>query len=100
MNKPSPSSSSNLVLSGDYYRNFVNAVRAEQTRNKYVYALKKFMLYTKCEDLDRLVKTEPRLVEAQIIDWIVYLRQEQKLSHGIVNLYMSGYTHNNLSSSW
>jgi hypothetical protein len=52
--RPPPSSSSSLVLSGDYYRNFVNAIRAEYTRQGYIFVLKKYMTYLGVKDCDQL----------------------------------------------
>jgi integrase len=49
------------------------------------------MTYLGVKDVDQLYwhAREPKIIESEIIEWIVSLRQQQKLSHGLVNLYMS-----------
>ena len=39
-----------LSLSGQYYQNFIGSIHSEETKNKYVYALKRFMLHIKEPD--------------------------------------------------
>jgi hypothetical protein len=68
-----------LSLSGQYFRNFVGSIRAQETKKQYVYSLKRFMLYTKEADIDKLASNrEPKLTEAGIIDWFVNLREEEE----------------------
>jgi integrase len=78
-----------LELSGQCYRNFLYSIRSEQTRMQYLYGLKRFMLYTKSKSLDDLLTIDPKMVEANIIDWIVKLREEHKLSRSVINHYLS-----------
>jgi integrase len=78
-----------LSLSGQYYLNFVGSIRTDETKKQYVYALKRFMLAVGESDLERLVAQPPKLIEAHLIDWIVNLREEEKLSRSVINLYLS-----------
>jgi hypothetical protein len=67
------------------FDNFVNALRSPKTRRGYVYSLKKYMNHLKLTDVEELIKNSPSLkvIEAQLIDYIMSLRQDG-LSHATV----------------
>ena len=82
--------SSRLILSGNAFDNFVNSIKSDQTRDHYIFSLKKYMEYQKVADVNNLLLSniDTRLVSARIIDFIVYLRQKKQLSASTINVYI------------
>ena len=68
------SSSSSVVLIGRAYQNFVNSLASPESRLQYVYILKKYMEFVEINDVDQLIKQDPKIIEQQIIDYIISLR--------------------------
>jgi integrase len=66
------------------YRNFINSIKSPATLRTYTYSLKYFMAYCKT-DIPGLLKGDTKALEGRIIEFLVYMRQEQKLSYGIIN---------------
>jgi integrase len=63
---------------------FLNSVRSEITRSSYHVYLKKYMEYMGLTDL--LSETNPRLIEQQIIKFIIDMKQQNK-SHSAIQNY-------------
>jgi hypothetical protein len=65
-------------LQGTSYSNFINAIRSEATKKGYNGALRRYMNHLKLRNVDYLLNhaQSPRLIEAQIIDYIMTLRNE------------------------
>ena len=66
------------------YRNFINSLKSPATLRTYKYSLKYFMSYCKTDVLG-LLKGDTKALEGRIIEFLVYMRQEQNLSYGIIN---------------
>jgi integrase len=60
-------------LVGRAYQNFVNSLSSPESRKQYAYILKKYMAFLGLKDVDELVKQEPKIVEQQIIDYMISL---------------------------
>lgn len=59
------------------YRNFVNAIRSPSTKTVYTNSLKRYMIYIKVRELDSLLETNSaKIIESQLIDYIMSLRQD------------------------
>jgi integrase len=78
-----------LELSQEY-RYFIDSLANEQTRKHYDFHLKKYCKYSNEDILSK--KDNPRLLEAQIIQYIVSLRQ-QKLSHSHISCSLAAISH-------
>ena len=63
-------------LQGTSFQNFINAIRSPATKRGYENSLKRYMNHLKLREADDLLlhQTNPRLIETQIIDWIMTLR--------------------------
>src|SRR2546425_1202067 len=72
------------------YRNFLESLRSRQTKKLYDYELKKFIEYIKGED--HLISNYPKLIEAQIIDYICDLKNKG-LSQSTLSLAFSAISH-------
>ena len=64
------------VLQGVSFMNFINAVKAPATKAAYQLSLKQYLNHIKKTSTDDLLlnAASPRLIESQIIDYIMSLR--------------------------
>jgi integrase len=63
-------------LKGDSYKHFINAIRSPATRKGYKNSIRRYLIYLKLHEADDLLLNQqyPRLIESQIIDYIMSLR--------------------------
>lgn len=75
------------------YNNFLFSIKSEATKRLYIYCLNKYMRYHHFDNVEDLLTKQkeqsPRLIEADIIQYIVWLKQDQQLSSISVELYFS-----------
>jgi integrase len=79
--------------SSQAYRNFVHSIKSESTKKDYLIALKYFMLYVKVENVDHLLIPDPKLIQSNIIDFIVYLKNTKKLAPASIATYVASIHH-------
>jgi integrase len=91
--------SSSTAIGSSAYNNFLFSIKSETTKQLYIYGLKKYMLYHHFDNVEDLLligkekEQSPRLIEADIIQYIVWLKQDQQLSSISVELYLSSIMH-------
>ena len=56
------------------YRNFVNTCRSPVTRKHYTKSLEYFAKFLKLDDYDRILEMDPKLLQMNICDYVVFLR--------------------------
>jgi len=81
-----------LSLTGSAYLNYINSIRSAATRQTYDAALKKFVLFLKIADVEDLLllSDNPRLIESNIINFLVTYRQEPyNLSYRTLSVYLT-----------
>ena len=83
-----------IVLSGQAYLNFVNAIKSSATRKLYDITLKRYMRFIKATNVEDLLlsssylnQQQIRLIEAKVIEFIIHLRDVDKISHSLRNAY-------------
>lgn len=63
-----------------------------------------YLRYRKLDSCDHLLEGDPRLIQSQIIDYIIYLREELKLSQATINSRVSSikkfYDCNEIELKW
>lgn len=65
------------TLQGTSYRNFINAIKSSATRRGYIISLKRYLNYLKMTEVnDLLLEQNPKVIESQIIDYIMSLRED------------------------
>ena len=82
--------------SNQYYRNFINSCRSEATKRHYHESLGYFMKYMNIEgeDYSRLIDgRDIKIIQADIIDWIMYMKDTVGLSPASINLYVAAVKH-------
>jgi site-specific recombinase XerD len=72
-----------LVLQGNAYDNFINALKTEATAYLYNYALKKFMAFKHVQHVNDLLPSSPGQIpdiQYDVIRWIVHLTKVEHLA--------------------
>lgn len=88
------------------YKNFINSIKSEHTKVTYDRALKYFMTFMKIDGdkYYKLLEKAPRLIEEDIRDYIIYLRDVKKLAPASIALRLACVTHyytmNDLTLNW
>jgi hypothetical protein len=85
------------------YDNFVNAIRSPAARQVYVNSLRRYMKHLRVARVDQLLASrDPRFIEAQLIDYIMSLR-ENSISHDTIKYLVTPiftfYTRNDVQST-
>ena len=74
----------------NYYNNFIYSYKTEITRKHSLAVLKYFMKFLGVTTLRELVENKPqKIIEADIKAYLVYLRNEKKISHSTAVLYLA-----------
>jgi len=56
-----------ILLQGNTYENFVNAIKSKESERTYTFALRTFIQFQKVEYVgDLLLSTDPKMIEAKI----------------------------------
>jgi hypothetical protein len=80
----------------DAYRNFINSIDSEVTRADYKrnisYSIK-FCQKADYEEILQLAKEDINKLEGIVRDYIIYLRQEKRLSSASVSVYVAATIH-------
>lgn len=86
------------------YRNFIDACRSPHTCYQYHKAIEYFMSYLRVpqQEYSKLLEPDPRIIQANIIDYISFLRKSK--SSASIMMYLSAirkfYMLNDISLNW
>ena len=88
------------VNSNQYYKNFINSCKSEATKHNYRKGLSYFMSYlhlveaNEPEDYSKLIDgRDTKIIQADIIDWIIHMKDTLGLSPASINLYTAAINH-------
>lgn len=85
------------------YRNFADSIKSPATLLTYNYSLKYYMSFRKTTNVSSLLQGDIKMLEAQLIEFIVSMRQN-KLSYGIINTRLAAikkfYVMNDIVMNW
>ena len=89
------------------YRNFIHSVPSPKTRREYLKSLRYYMswLKVKNDDYDSLLlKQDPKLIAADIINFIIYLKDRRKLALATIAARVAALHHfydmNDIELKW
>lgn len=70
--------SSSVELRGKSFNNFINAIKSPASKRGYINSIKRYLNHLKITDVEELLinSNNPRLIESQIIDYIMTLRSD------------------------
>lgn len=77
-----------LVLQSEAYLQFINSLRSKETKKVYTLCLNDFLKYldTTCEEL---IEQEPKPIQQKIINYVVDMRDNRKLSPNTISCRVS-----------
>lgn len=91
------------TLTGQPYRNFIETVHSPYTRMVYT-TLQLYMRFRKVNNCSQLLQGDLRLIQSQLIEYIIYLREDRKLGSNSINTNMAGvkkfYETNDIELKW
>jgi len=72
------SKTTTIQLQGRIYDRYINAIRSPKSKVAYATSLKRYMNFLQITEVDDLLvnSTNPRLIESQIIDYVMTLRND------------------------
>jgi len=86
------------------YNNFIDSISSDMTRKIYRINFSYFMTFCKIADYEEMASLQVHVLEGLIRDYIVYLRQERRLSPATVSGYIAPIAHfysmNDLEIRW
>ena len=89
----------NISLQGNSYYNFINAIKSPATRKAYTNSLRRYMNHLKISEPDDLLTNSqyPKLIESQLVKYIMSLRESGVSYSTIKVLTASLYTYYELN---
>jgi integrase len=77
------------------HTNFIESLKSEATKRQYKKGLEKYMAFYKFESLDQILADaeKPKLIESQIINYIVSLKQNDKIAAASIRVYLAAILH-------
>ena len=74
------------------YKNFINSVDSPATKHNYHKVFPYFMKFCNMTKYEDMLLIEVKKLEGLIRDYIIYLREDKKLSPGTISMYLSAIT--------
>ena len=72
------------------YSNFIYSIKTEVSRKLFVRCLKYYMKFLGVSTLRELIEGKPqKIIEADIKDYLIYLRNQKKIAYNTASLYLS-----------
>jgi site-specific recombinase XerD len=95
---------SNTIIVDNSYRNFIQSIKSANTKIDYARGLKYFLKFMKAAEYNDLLDKEPKLIQSDIIDDIIYLREQKKLAPASISAYVCAVNHfffmNDIMLNW
>ena len=82
-------SSSFYVDDDKLYNNFIYSLKSEVTKERYLINLKYYMKFLGVTTLRELVNKPQKIIESDIKEYLIYLRNQRKISYHSAVLYLS-----------
>ena len=88
----------------DAYRNFVNSLDSQASRKVYLQTFPYFIKFCQVDSYEAMLEIPIRQLESKIRDYLIYLREDRKVSAATISLYLASITHfyemNDVSINW
>lgn len=77
------------------YRNFITSLRSASTKHSYSMYLFRFLALPQYKDktIDEILQTNPKILEGDIIENILLMRQNEDLSYSSTSLFLASLHH-------
>jgi site-specific recombinase XerD len=70
------------------YHNFINTCRSAATQKCYQKSLEYFMKFLKVDNWDKLLESDPKIIQRNICDYIMFMRSKN-LAPKSIGLYVA-----------
>lgn|SRR5919112_2260293 len=70
------------------YHNFINTCRSSTTQKTYKKSLEYFMKFLKVDNWDKLIESDPKSIQRNICDYIMFMRSKN-LAPKSIGLYVA-----------
>jgi|SRR5690242_14696959 hypothetical protein len=78
----------------DAYKNFISSLDSEESKRTYRASFPHFMRFCKVDTYDAMLEIQPvKKLEGLIRDYIIYLREDRKVSPATVVSYCTAIAH-------
>ncbi len=71
------------------YSNFIYSIKTEVSRQMYIKCLKYYMKFLGVNTLKALIDKPQKIIESDIKEYLIYLRNQKKISYITASLYLS-----------
>ena len=96
--------SNQILFAGQSYRNFIETIHSRFTRTTYKNSLSLYLRHRGVNDCEQLLQGDPKIIQSQLIDYVIYLREELQLSAATINNRISAvkrfYETNDIELKW
>jgi hypothetical protein len=85
-----------MIPEGNAYDNFINTIKSDFTKRGYIFSIKKYMAYLNISHINDLLTSffsDPLTIQKKIIEYIVHLKNDKKLSAITINQYVAAVIH-------
>ena len=93
-----------ILLTGQSYRNFIQTVHSPFTRIAYKNSLSLYLRYLNISDCETLLQQDPKIIQSQLIEYVIYMKEELKLSRNTIYSRLSAvekfYETNDIELRW
>jgi integrase len=77
--------SDQIVFTGQAYRNFIETIHSPYMRETYRNSLSLYLRYRGFNTCEQLLEGDPKIIQSQLVDYIIYLREELQISQYTIN---------------
>lgn len=96
--------SEQLLLESEAYKNFVNSIDSEATKESYRKTFPYFMKFCQKTSYDDMLVYDKTTLEGLVRDYIIHLRHDKRLAPASVSLYIAAICHfyemNDVTINW
>ena len=93
-----------LLEESEAYKNFINSIDSDATKESYRKTFPYFMHFCKKTNYDDMLRFDKTTLEGLLRDYIVHLRHNKRLAPASVSLYIAAITHfyemNDVTINW
>lgn len=70
---------------GQSFRNFIETIHSPDTRGAYKNSLSLYLKYRKYDTCDQLLHEDPKIIQMQLQEYVIYMRDELQVSKSTIN---------------
>ena len=96
--------SNQITIKSQAYHNFIHSLRCEATKEDYSKSIRYLMEYLHVTDYEELITKDTKVMQKNIIDFLIYYKETRKLSPATIHSYLAAikrfYDMNDIVLNW